>query len=179
MAEILPVNFPIPGENIIVTYSYTDIAEGTGIHVFYMAIVKTSATTIYKLVGSTLEGTSSFNDTTAGGIDFDVSFNTPKTIKGTAYLTGKATISSGTHQVDATIIHYDGSTETVIGANTNSHTLANGDVFSIPFTIAETHFKSGDTLRLAIRVTNSSLSISANPTDSYPTKLYIPFELNL
>ena len=35
MAENLPVNFAIPGEGVIAAFNYTDIAEGTGIQVFY------------------------------------------------------------------------------------------------------------------------------------------------
>lgn len=37
MAELLPANFPIPGEGAIASYDFTDIAAGNGYVTFYLA----------------------------------------------------------------------------------------------------------------------------------------------
>ena len=36
MAEVMPINFPLPSENAVASYNYTDMAEGTGVTVFYL-----------------------------------------------------------------------------------------------------------------------------------------------
>ena len=87
MAEVLPVAFPIPGESAIASYSYTDIAEGTGVVSFYGAeTYDTTASTKYILTTNSIISNNPEIISPNGNYDFDLTpFNMPKTIKGTAY----------------------------------------------------------------------------------------------
>jgi hypothetical protein len=108
MAENLPVSFAIPSENVIASYDYTDIAEGTGMQTFYgfaineglsgavsyalseklnystqLDATTTAATITIHTSGATIvaeeDPANSFD------LDFDLTaFNNPKVIKGTA-----------------------------------------------------------------------------------------------
>lgn len=108
MAETLPVTFDIPGEGNIVSYDWTDLAEGTGIVVLYGGGLATSGAVSYRLDKNTFdpwhEGASSsgggsestgrhkrFEQSKAAAdgfinifdLDFDTAqFNTPRTING-------------------------------------------------------------------------------------------------
>ena len=156
----------------IASYDYVDIAEGTGIVVFYGSVTKNNAATNYYLTTTkTYSGVIVPSATPAGtsytkliDADFDVVFNTPKLVKGKAYLsvTQGAVCQSGTTGVGvylvATLKHYDGTTETTLGSAQTSTAFvstpgsgATSKSISFVFDIASTQqFKANDTLRLTL-----------------------------
>src|SRR3990167_9378636 len=112
MAPTLPLNIPIPQSAAIASFNYTDIAEGTGVVLFYGATHKEVSTTSYFLTTNTPYS----NDViTSGAIlqsanwtevinkNFDVRFNRPQNIKGYAYLSlslgGYASAGAGSLQI--------------------------------------------------------------------------------
>ena len=102
---------------------------------------------------------------------FEVTFNLPKDVKGTAFIKVPIGLHAGTGQrsgfIKATIFHFDGSTETEIGAETQSESFSTGTGFVIfscvvKITLTETHFEKGDTLRIRIQGTASGGSNGTN-----------------
>ena len=174
MAKLSPVAFPQPVSPAIASYAYTDIAEGTGIVLFYGASNHANGTTDYILTTNTpyssrivVSGAQITADGTFGQIatqDYDITFNHPQNIKGTAYLNisiGGYSITTATGNKvwlsGAILQKYDGSTTTTLvavsGAVVNI-TPANQVVSATQFLplalTGTTHFKAGDTLRLSL-----------------------------
>lgn len=147
-------------EAAIASYSYTDIAEGTGVVVFNG--FKTTPSPYYKLGTnppyseeiSTLNGTD-----TPTVMDFDLTpFNLPKIVRGTAYVslgigkaeTGSVSVTCQVYKVSAatTAISSARVSKVVVSASSPEMSLVN-----IPLT--QTHFKIGDILRLKMTLTNA------------------------
>lgn len=169
MAELLPINFPVPSERAIATYSFTDIAEGTGVVKFYGFSTETSGALTYRLSTNPVYSSQVETSGSAPGtgtqvisdMDFDASpFNMPKTIKGNAIINfGYAAISapggtSGKAKVTVYIRKWNGTIETEIANATTPETAAAGSgstvtkMACLPITIPHTHFEAGETLRI-------------------------------
>lgn len=164
----LPLNFAIPAENAIASYNYTDISEGTGIQVFYGCDSVNSVGTTYIATGKSLwsaNTSTTVAGTTSGTMDkyidadFDVTFNTTKTIVGDAYVNMCFAINSATTPKTGYIIFkvrkYSGGVETDLGT-VQSATLtgqSNATVWrplNMKVAIAQTEFVQGDILRLTV-----------------------------
>jgi hypothetical protein len=176
LADVLPINFPVPSESSIASYDYTDIAEGTGVVVFQGVNTQDNAVQDYSLITNTIYSTNKFTYGTSGpnakaiDIDFDVTFNNPKNIKGIArgqvsWLQGDETVAnkSGDSYAIMKIRKYSGTTETEIASNTKSKSLVaadttvNGTTVMIEANISSVvHFKAGDILRVTIEIWGGS-----------------------
>lgn len=198
MVKLLPQNFPPQTPSAIASYSFTDIASGTGVVNFLGAVTQNDTTKDYILNTTELASNDIFvsgGATFAGNTawtevinkDFDVVFNLPQTIKGTAYLSVGIGLEGGggggglanLKVSGAQIIHYDGTTETVVGTGSSEtfipliNSSKEGKNMLIPFTLTEKFFRAGDILRLSmivfIRTTGSagvvSYGFGADPTD--------------
>jgi hypothetical protein len=204
MADVLPINFPIPTEAAITSYDYFDLAEGTGIVAFYgFATGITGGTYEYLLTTNSSQFSARkayanhLDDTT---LTFDVSFNQPKVLKGTAYIKIPFyfSLNSKTTSFEVTLYHYDGTTETAITSTIEGEDLVSSasggemqmlqEIIKLPIT--QTSFKSGDTLRLKIYThTNdgngrmyfspSGTQIPAEVTLDADSRLilYLPFQI--
>ena len=173
MADILPTNFPAPTERSIATYNYTDIAEGTGVVIFYAGGVTNSAGEDFILATNPYYGKpadSSDNDNSSPilgireDLDFDITFNMPQRIKGNAIVTipfafhGNSEGTPATGYVIAKIRKWDGTSETEIASvqsettSTISTSNYNDQIYAlkIPITTLQ-DFKAGETLRLTIQ----------------------------
>ena len=162
--------------NSIATYSYTDIADGTGKQIFYGFQTKTSAGTKYNLstialYSSTIElalaaipgsGSGAYSD--VFDLDFDLpEFNLPKTIKGTALVVVPIYMNEGGAvafmKVQALVRKWDGTTETEIANATSAEYSATGVyIATFPVTIPETHFKAGEPLRVTLKLQGKEFS---------------------
>lgn len=163
------------GEKAIATYDYVDVAEGTGIVLYYGFVTEDSGGATYaistnqtytvsdKLYSSANTSGTSF--TKILDMDFDLStYNLPQRIKGTArfiYTLGVfSTSSSNSAQAYVTIKirKWDGTTETEIANNTSQtetypETAENWHTHNLEVPITSlTHFKKGETLRVTIEV---------------------------
>lgn len=211
MARLVPQPFPIPAETAIATYSYTDIADATGIVEFYPTTSSTATTTfVHRLITNTSQYSENEGVTTASGslnLDFDVTFNATQTIEGKMYaqipLSLKASSGTVTLSVSLTVIHYDGTTETVIGTAQTTRVLSTTTTSSFVNTmvnctwnISKKIFKKGETLRLTLTDTVSgsgTKTIGHSPLGTQRTTsgtefeaqansratLFVPFRLDL
>ena len=154
---------------IVASYNYTDVANGLGYELFYGVAYKDSVGEKQMLSpllvdqdgevlgSSTLDGSS---------------FNTSKTVKGTAVLNGLK-LTNGT--VTAKLQHYDGSTATDISSAIITSTITNGNTFTMLLPLTEKLFRAGDNIRLILTLSAGHVS----STVANPFKLNIPFKLDI
>ena len=148
---------------VLSNFNYTDIADGTGVSVFFLHKTTTSITTSYKLGTQVLYGaTRSTSISETLDDDYDLTaFNIPRTVEGTGLIEIPWGLSIGgasgtvTLTITATLRKWDGTTETDIASvisptasqvNTGADTGAVG-FFTLPIVIPATVFSSGDVLR--------------------------------
>lgn len=149
--------------DVLATFPFSEISEGTGVVTYLGA--KTSAGFIL----TTNSGLASIDPWTAAAagdilsnVDFDVTFNLPKTIKGKIVVCVPVGVNTGsaTIVVTATIYHFDGSTETPLGTDNASVSVTNGDeaesYITLEMDITNTHFAAGTTLRMTLNATRST-----------------------
>lgn len=197
MADILPINFPIPTETAIASYPFSDISEGVGYVTYYgTSIYDGSAHDYFLVTDNSLYSTQSGYTATDCDLDFDVEFHTPKILKGRVIVqipgyTGG--VGSPSVTLTAKLIHYDGSTETTIGAEITlpAITCAGGssiqDMRVGEWNVSQRNFKAGEILRLNVTATKNggeTAGVGHSPVDqvgwSVPGTLTIlvPFRLN-
>tara|TARA_Y100000310_G_scaffold135518_1_gene134349 strand:- start:57 stop:671 length:615 start_codon:yes stop_codon:yes gene_type:complete len=193
-------------EKAIASYDFTDIANGEGVVVYYGCknddeFFLTSKEIPSKLAWthSTVSNGEIFNE------DMDLKFNTPQKMKGNLiasipllYITG----NSKTLTAIITISHFDGSSATQIGQETDT-TITGSASLPIPsrflcIEIADLnqHFKKGESLRINITVSTDGNDSAAKYVGHDPigrsgdgssgneileTKMrfYVPFDLDL
>lgn len=165
----LPINFALLQEGAVSSYSWSDVAEGTGIIELDGLTAIDSTTTTYTLsekigftAGTSTGGGSGFNGTTT--MVFYLSpFNKPKIIQGTAYfyfsMAGYGPDQAGgTKSVYAVLKLYkfSGGVSTQIGSTKTSATITAGrNAFAVSnnlmsTAITSTSFKIGDQLYLEV-----------------------------
>lgn len=188
-------------------YDYQDIIDGTGIVEFSLCQEEDSTGAGYLLTTKTIYSSELDVEALANAVtptdtqefNFDVTFVTPRTIKGDIYANimwrCSNADSNGTFKVSVEAMHYDGSTETTIGSSVDSPTetayntsLGGSWLIKIPNT-EEIHFKKGEILRLELTLVatrTSSVTYAYVGTDpagrdfgNAPTsnsKLLVPFK---
>lgn len=196
MADNLPVNFPIPGEQALATYNFSDFAQSRGVVKFYLLSTKDSTGLTYKLseqqIGSPNYDTNNLqifvssgpNTTNNIDVDFDLtSFNNPVTIEGKAIVflgfEYNRTGANGTLIFTLKLRKWDGSTETDIATVTSeTFTTSSKGHLTIPITIPNTHFKIGETLRFSVLAalvagssTSSEVAIGIDPLNRDSTNI--------
>ncbi len=162
----MPSLFPPRGE--LVNYDYFDISNGAGYDVYYGYQANSGDFKVATSTGIHSEGI--YSDVPFSDIDFDILFNTPRTIKGDLIVsipiaysrTGSA--GNGTITSVITIYHVDiGNNETSLGAETSAVTLFADNspvIYGIganngTINVTQTHFKKGEKLRINISTTTS------------------------
>ena len=171
-------------------YTYSDVADGTGVLVFQGFTHKEDTTLGYALSQTamypndlyTKGTTTSASFTKILDLDFELSsFNLPRTLKGIARCeatlgAGIAATSNATGSVYAIlkIRKWDGTTETEI-ANAQSETHVNGTNLAIEWKTvnfevnisSQTQFTVGDQLRLTMEIWGKRTSGGGNNTEVY------------
>lgn len=178
MADLLPVNFAIPGETTLINIDWTDYATRTGYKAFYCAnsVSGTGGATVNFFLtenssirsGKTEIETSGGTDTTSSSASFDLSpFIDPLLVKGKAIITFSSyydmTAGGDVATVTATLRKVSGVTVTDLGTMTRtSSSVSDEDATAknrcFVFEVAETLFKKGDILRLflEVKITNTT-----------------------
>jgi len=169
---LIPQTFPIPQETAIASYNYTDIAEGTGVITYYGFDANDDTTLDYHLsINSSIYAQNKvFTTATTGGgstksidLDFDVIFNLPQRIKGTAYCNITTFVDSNVTGATSYFFivklrKYDGSTESeIVSGQTKSRTNSGNSnvrewtthLVPLPIT-TQVQFKKGEILRVTI-----------------------------
>ena len=168
MAENLPVNFAIPGENIISSYSYTDIAEGTGIQPLYCFASRPGGTLTYHMDKNAIECGGIGADTTEGpqerrflfdnsSVSFDLGdFNAPRVVRGKAFVTFTIVALGGLSGAQTVTIEVlKNSTQIATTTITTQSAAGSAKSFCASMTIPETQFGIGDNLILKFTCTES------------------------
>ena len=166
MAEVLPINFPLPSESAVASYDYYDIAEGTGMKMFYLVSVHGDyILTENPIYAETVEYNTGESELTTDftkimDVDYDLSsFNFPKTVKGTAvcsfsFFGFKSGTAVTTTKITVRVRKWDGVTETEIGNATTGDLLSTAakiyKTTSLIIPLTETNFKIGDILRVTV-----------------------------
>jgi len=180
----VPVNFAIPGESAVASYSWTDIASGLGYVTFYGFKSVDDTTGHYILsknpsysdeVATLGTSVDSRTYTEVLDLDFDTSeFKLPQTIEGAGYVQ----IALSTNGADTKTINYyaiaklrkwDGVTETEISSGQSREMELiqttnygwDGENSNIYLDIPKTVFKKGEILRLSIFVYSKSTQFNA------------------
>ncbi len=164
----VPRVYRTAGEGSIISFNFTDIAEGTGIVIYYGYATETSGGNDYHLTTQSTIYSTEIDEigasVTAVDRDFDLSvFNIPAILKGTALVSftigarsGTGTTTQSTAVVTIRKVTTAGETDIV---SVTSPTVTAGasatvlELMTVPLTVPKTHFKKGDTLRLNITVT--------------------------
>lgn len=185
MAQRLPAQFRKSPE-LLASYDYTDLTAGLGYIDFYLVQAKSTVggTVSRHLVQETMHAAVSEDQYSAGTTsnDFDSSaFNMPRTVKGTAYVSG--TIESGAGGAAGATsfqlirVESDGSTEHTITSAVQTHpTVADNAPlwFCVPLTCTETTIKKGEYLRVTCSGSSAagkSVYIGTNPMDEDGTTI--------
>ena len=205
---------PIPNvyrkssEPSIASYSYTDIAEGTGVVKFYLFNSEDDSAKDYHLTSNVLFSRDVTAQASGSGspkqdIDFDLAaFNMPQTINGTGYATiamgGRSTAGSSVYII-VRVRKESGGETTLVSIQSDTHTLPAASTqnwyFNVPLVIPQTHFKKGDILRITIETypvhVDTGIHIGTSPKNRGYTvaggtavtlsesTVYIPFKLDL
>jgi len=194
MADNFPVNFPIPQSSALANYNYTDVAEGTGVVIFYGGCANTSTGETYfltdkNIISSTPEFSAAVAYSATGVFtekfnkSFSASpFNSPRIVMGTAYIS----IPTASNEADDGLVksycvvtiqkNSGGSLSTLVTATSNTFTPPAAVVktaynFLVPLVIPQTHFKRGDIL-----IVNISLWGYTTHNDTANSKLGIAFD---
>jgi hypothetical protein len=185
---MIPVKYRgISGEGAIASYNYSDLASGVGYAVYYLLITNDNTGQIRKLVQTSDVGTEApLGENSTSYVSYDITFETPRIIEGTAFLSGEVDHGGTNSTITASLYYVDGTTaaETTIGteAVTSSKTADVG--YSLAFNVSLKHFKIGDKLRLKVKSGDASMHISADPSGNFPagilpSKLAIPFKIDI
>lgn len=160
---MIPNKYLNTGEGAIASYDFNDIAEGTGVVMFYGFTSQDNSAVAYHLgtapvYGATIATQRSTMGTTT--MNFDLTpFNMPRVIKGTAifscgvggenniiiHITAKVQKWDGTTATDCSSTITTGSFTSVTPPSSTAATML---LVKIPLT--ETHFKKGEILRLVV-----------------------------
>lgn len=179
MASNLPVNFAIPGENVIASYDWVDISSGLGYAVYYPCIAEDNVMTFPILTQqafgtATTTGLISVNGTYAF---ISNNFVSPRTLKGEVILSGYLDYTSGAGiYINAKIKKMVGSTYTrgsVLVSNTTevSDVSGGGDVLKKTLTVNNFFYDMTYQVKV-ISATNQAfirLVITYEDNDAYDT----------
>jgi hypothetical protein len=203
MADQLPINFVIPSEGMIASYTGTDIATGQGIGTYYAAATRNSP--YYYLVSSPIiSDKSRYTFTTALGSafdgDFDITILKPMTIEGLGYVNISCREASGagahTKAIGSILRKVSGGVESDIVSVSEDVVFSSNEWVLVThrLTIPKTTFAIGDTLRLTITCPQGAaggfqnVSLYFDPSDVLGTsatvltttsKLVVPIKVDL
>jgi len=203
MAENLPVNFTIPQEGSLASYSWTDIQAGIAYRSFYASALKGISSTELCLLTNLFETYELSTEKQGTGSPLYWIFNAfpftlPSEIADSAALvrfrwrfrrSGALGIGSGTLKVK--LIKISGVTETDVSNEVETATLSadNGDSVEsnqiLKLLTTKTHFSIGDILALKFTFNNSNLHYAQLYYDPLETTadtniiLNVPFKVDL
>lgn len=189
MAELLPLNFTIPAEMNIASYSWIDLASGTGYIPFYCMHTYPNANIL--TTNSDMHSTPASDASTVTGTVLERTFNTtlkmPRVISGTAYMdiyVSRTAWGGGANWVFDIVVKKNGvaigtmASQTITDAiDPNLNQWFNGSIV-----IPETVFGAGDVLGVYVKVywtegTSGSCYVTYDPSSATRMAIDIPFRI--
>lgn len=143
------------GEKLIISYDWTEIANGLGFQTYNAMTTKDSSATQYKLVEFTMDSATDFTKADSGDTDFVMGFKVPRTIEGKAVLKVHWTVSrasSGaaiTGDLSAILLKNSGTLVTAVATQLSTTSIKDGNEI-MEMIIPKTSFAIGDTLTLRL-----------------------------
>lgn len=160
----IPVTYPIQPSEATASFDYADIQEGTGITVYNLARTEISGgtqagiLTRNSLYSTDMEVSGSSANGQSSDLDYDVVFQRPQNVQGTAF-------ANIPHKIVGTAVQsyfilrlrkWDGATETNIVSATSKvitgGAAATTTVQLVPLVVPLTHFKKDETLRFTVEL---------------------------
>jgi len=182
---LVPTTFPLLPGAAVASFTWTDIAEGTGVQKFEGYVSEDisgedfhlTTQVIYSKVIEDLCQTGALSGTYASKYseDFDLtSFNLPRQIKGTALIQhGWAAVASGgsagSPYIKMKYTIKNGAT-TIVSGESDEISISTDVVLNwtvIPMTVPLTSFKKGETLRLTVEVYAKFVGEGAETAEVY------------
>lgn len=179
MADQLPINFPLPGENIIASYDFIDVQEGFGYQMYYLTDSIDSTGTTYEMgkneiFSSDIEVIALNTDLTT--TFYSGAFARPVYMKGTVKFSFCSAVQQSgvgqTAQINVKLYHYDGSTSTQLGSTWQSAVmnLTAGNVQTIhngKIVVTGKKFKRGEIIKMEVIIDstggNNHISFGIDP----------------
>ena len=157
------------GEGSIASYTFTDIAEGTGVVKFYGAV--TNAPAAAYMLAANPEYSSDIEldlqDAGTTTLNFDLApFNLPKILTGTAYFSCGLYCGSLNDSVKVMVQLKKVSASTTdvsseITSETYTGVTPDFGMVLLPLPLTKTHFKKGDILRLVVKFVKTGANATA------------------
>jgi hypothetical protein len=179
---VIPNRYLLP-DNVIASYDYQDIANGSGVVTFY----GTTTTDLGSGINYALTSTDDYADTTitkrptgTTTVNFySLAFNIPRTLKGTAYVvlpieTSTTSTANSNLQFRLKILETDGSTTRNITSNLTFSTTEQSrtHILFVEMPITEDTIREGEKLLLTIILTSvgtGNINIMHDPKNRYNT----------
>ena len=177
----------------IASYNFTDVADGTGVLVFFGTRTRTDSAITYRLITDTTHS-EEINTNGSADLDFDLTaFNLPRVAKGTAFVSVPVSALGGGDSITVAcqLRKWDGSSETNITSVITSETYTNQTkMVFMALPITEHNFASGDVLRLNVTTTvggsSGNTGLGHDPAgrdilsmDTTVLKLLMPFKIDI
>ena len=169
MAE-LPIEFPFPTEQSIVTFDFVDLTTGTAFKNFNgVDVLSGAGTKVYDLITNVIFGEVGSTSVSAAAfdIDFDLKFERSLALEGIAnfniWFAAGGNVSPA---VQVNLKHVSsGGTETQIGTEVSKTLSMNNssDLFSGKYTVPLTFFKPGEKLRLILTSDSTTMTLYHDP----------------
>jgi hypothetical protein len=203
MAKLMqPNTFLRSGEGALASYSYTDLADGTGVVVLYAGQVNPVSAADAHILSAQQFYSEAVEVTGTTTFNFDLTaFNSPRIAKGTAYLNFGVFQTSSSSNISLTVKlqkNVAGSFTDISSTITAKMPTGNGGhkMCMVPIPVTTTAFKIGEALRMVVVWTDGTASSAIGidpmgrygpyitsaltaPTISTVMKLLMPFKLNL
>jgi hypothetical protein len=169
----------------LANYDYVDVINGLGYIEFYLTKSGTDAGAVYLLTPYALppDGNVYWGD---GGTTYTfiaAVFNTPRVVKGTAYLSGYLEkITGNPALVNIIVQKVSGSTTTNLNSAIQTTGFTASSQLLTPITLTETAFKAGDYIQITLQVYGTSARFYIDPISTagnIPAKLLIPFKIEV
>ena len=194
MAENLPINFPIPSESAIASYDYIDIINGMGTAEFYWGFIYVDTTlkgVISDHIFLSARRSLATNSASAQTVVFNSSpFKNSRIIPKNALVTVQGMRKGAIVPGNLVVIGYTlevvraaGGTDsiftsTAVSAYVGESGFTQGEVMANNFTI-----NRGDYLKMTLTYRrggdSGQISVGTDPTGVYPSKISIPFKIDL
>ncbi len=170
MADVLPVNFPVPEETSFTSYSYVDIADGVARQIYLGSHSKNTTTDNYFMTGNTSfyanDITTSVSSVSSGvndsfEEDFNITFNVPKVVEGQCFINVPIvldnSVASNTNAVAVVTIKKDSTTLATATSETFAPT-GTGELpklFGFNVDVPRTVFGVGSDLVMSVKITTN------------------------
>lgn len=199
MADTLPINFPFPTENIVASFDFFDVAEGSGVIIFDGFItdesdggVQTFGYFLDRSPQYTTLAATNYQNFTPTKTFTTGAFNRPLVLKGTAKVNMNLTISGTAGHAAKIKVTIQKNSVDVVSKSTEVYSVGGASVQRpiMQMTVPETLIAIGDVIQVKIEQVNNTgtptIRIFADPANrtgadgtASPTRLIIglPFKV--